>query len=116
MLYSEIIAVCSQIHTKHTNTLCGQNVELLCAKLVARIMLTEVRKISQYMHAISNCTVQSMMLCCSSTHADKTCHKPCILLLTCHLFVRCLNLEKSAVFEEGYRSGDGFFCGACILH
>jgi hypothetical protein len=29
MLYSEIIAVCSQIHTKHTNTLCGQNVELI---------------------------------------------------------------------------------------
>jgi len=28
MLYSEIIAVCSQIHTKHINTLCGQNVEL----------------------------------------------------------------------------------------
>jgi hypothetical protein len=29
MLYSEIIAVCSEIHTKHINTLCGQNVELL---------------------------------------------------------------------------------------
>ena len=28
MLYREIIAVCSQIHTKHTNKLCGQNVEL----------------------------------------------------------------------------------------
>ena len=28
MLYREIIAVCSHIHTKHTNTLCGQNVEL----------------------------------------------------------------------------------------
>jgi hypothetical protein len=27
MLYSEIIAVCSQIHTKHINTLCGHNVE-----------------------------------------------------------------------------------------
>jgi hypothetical protein len=26
MLYSEIIAVCSQNHTKHKNTLCGQNV------------------------------------------------------------------------------------------
>jgi hypothetical protein len=26
MFYSEIIAVCSQIHTKHINTLCGQNV------------------------------------------------------------------------------------------
>ena len=29
MLQREIIAVCSQIHTKHINTLCGQNVELL---------------------------------------------------------------------------------------
>ena len=28
----EIIAVCSQIHTQHTNTLCGQNVELLNVK------------------------------------------------------------------------------------
>ena len=28
MLYTEIIAVCSQIHTKHINTLCGQNIEL----------------------------------------------------------------------------------------
>ena len=28
MLYREIIAVCSEIHTKHTNTLCVQNVEL----------------------------------------------------------------------------------------
>jgi len=27
MLYREIIAVCSQIHTKHIKTLCGQNVE-----------------------------------------------------------------------------------------
>ena len=26
MLYSEIIAICSQINTKHINTLCGQNV------------------------------------------------------------------------------------------
>jgi hypothetical protein len=26
MMYSKIIAVCSQIHTKHINTLCRQNV------------------------------------------------------------------------------------------
>ena len=32
MLYREIIAVCSEIHTKHINTLCGQNVEFMCAK------------------------------------------------------------------------------------
>jgi hypothetical protein len=34
MLYREIVAVCSETHTKHTNTLCGQNVELLNVKLV----------------------------------------------------------------------------------
>jgi hypothetical protein len=33
MLYGEIIVVCSQIHPKHTNTLCGQNVESLNVKL-----------------------------------------------------------------------------------
>ena len=32
MLYREIIAVCSDIHTKHIITLCGQNVELLDVK------------------------------------------------------------------------------------
>ena len=32
VLYREIIAVCSQIHIKHINTLCGQNVELLNVK------------------------------------------------------------------------------------
>ena len=29
MLYREIIAVCSEIHAKRLNTLCGQNVELV---------------------------------------------------------------------------------------
>jgi len=33
MMYREIIAVCSRIHTKHISTVCGQNVELLNAKL-----------------------------------------------------------------------------------
>jgi len=37
MLYREIVAVCSEIHTKHKNTVCGQNVELLNVKLVAHI-------------------------------------------------------------------------------
>jgi hypothetical protein len=32
MLYREIIAVCSEIHTKHINALCGQNVEFLNVK------------------------------------------------------------------------------------
>jgi len=37
MLYREITAVFSEIHTKHVNTVCGQNVELLNDKLVVHI-------------------------------------------------------------------------------
>jgi len=33
MLYREIMAVCSEIHTKYINTVCGQNVQLLNVKL-----------------------------------------------------------------------------------
>jgi hypothetical protein len=40
MLYREIIAVCSQIHTKHINTLCGQKAELVNVKLVVHIVTT----------------------------------------------------------------------------
>jgi len=40
MLYREIIAVCSEIHTKHINTLFGQSKELLNAKLVVHIVIT----------------------------------------------------------------------------
>jgi hypothetical protein len=40
MLYGEIIAVCSQIHIKHINTLCGQSVELLSVKLAVHIVTT----------------------------------------------------------------------------
>ena len=40
MLYSEIIAVCSQIHTKYINKLCGQSVELLNVELVVHIVTT----------------------------------------------------------------------------
>jgi hypothetical protein len=29
MMYKAKVAVCSEIRTKHINTLCGQNVELL---------------------------------------------------------------------------------------
>jgi len=40
MLYRVIMAVCSEIHTKHINTLCGQNIELLNVKLMGRILTT----------------------------------------------------------------------------
>ena len=51
MLYREIIAVCSRIHTKHINTLCGQNVELLNVKLaVHTVSLHDV-----YMQGVCVC-------------------------------------------------------------
>jgi hypothetical protein len=40
MSFRVIIAVCSVIHTKYINTLCGQNVELLNVKLVVYIVTT----------------------------------------------------------------------------
>ena len=40
MLYREIIAVCSEIHTEHINTLCGQNVVFVNVKLVVPIVTT----------------------------------------------------------------------------
>ena len=42
MLYREIMAVCSQIHTEHINAMCGQNVELLNVKLAVHIVTTEL--------------------------------------------------------------------------
>jgi len=40
MLCGGIIDVCTQIHTKHKNTRCGQNVELLNVKLAVHIVTT----------------------------------------------------------------------------
>ena len=48
MLYREIIAVCSQIHTKHINTLCGQKVELLNVNLVVHIVTTGLQRVNKY--------------------------------------------------------------------
>ena len=40
MLFREIMAVCSEIYTKHINTLCGQNVELLNVKMMVHTVTT----------------------------------------------------------------------------
>jgi len=40
MMHREIIAICSEIHTIHINTVCGQNVELLNVKLVVHTVNT----------------------------------------------------------------------------
>ena len=45
MLYREIMAVCSEIHTKHIKTLCWQNVKLLNVKLVVHIVTTGLQRV-----------------------------------------------------------------------
>jgi len=50
MLYREIMAVCSEIHTKHINTLCGQNVELLNVKLAVHIVTTALQRVKSLLY------------------------------------------------------------------
>ena len=52
MLYREIIAVCSEIHRKHINTLCGQNVELY----------TKTQSVPRSKHYISVIQTSQLML------------------------------------------------------
>ena len=61
MLYREITAVCSQIHTKHINTLCGQNVGLVIVKPGARVYtVAAVLKMVKVKVNFSLCTPQSV--------------------------------------------------------
>jgi hypothetical protein len=67
MLYREIIAVLSQIHTTHLTTLCGQNVELLKVKLAVRIVTTGLQSVNGTV-----CKIPGLILYltrpCVSTH------------------------------------------------
>ena len=58
MLYSEIVAVCSQIHTKHINTLCGQNVECRTYRAVKAhfISVTKTSQLMLYREIIAVCS------------------------------------------------------------
>jgi hypothetical protein len=68
MLYVETIAVCSQIHTKHINTLCGLNVGIVNVKLmVHKITTVPWSQISRPTRAnvdISNCRQQFLRETC----------------------------------------------------
>jgi hypothetical protein len=54
MLYREIMAVCSEIHTKHINTVCGQSVEFVDVKLVVHIVTTGLQSVLNPLNNISN--------------------------------------------------------------
>jgi len=63
MLFREIMAVCSQIHTKHINTLCGQNVELLNVKLALHTVTTV-----RYIQTNQLVLFREIMAVCSQIH------------------------------------------------
>ena len=71
MLYREIIAVCSQIHTKHTNTVCGQNVELYM----------KTQSVPRSKHSVSVIKTSQLMLyreiiaVCSQIHINTVCER-----------------------------------------
>ena len=54
MLYREIIAFCSQIHTKHINTVCGQNAEFMNVNLVVRIVITGLQSLLNPLNNVIN--------------------------------------------------------------
>jgi hypothetical protein len=58
MLYREIIVVCSEIHTKYINTLCGNNVEFLNVQLLAHTLTTGHKGLYTKNYIHSNRTAQ----------------------------------------------------------
>ena len=54
MLNGEVITVCSQVHTKHTNSLCVQNIAFLTVNIWCVTLLLGLKGLrtltSQYLH------------------------------------------------------------------
>jgi hypothetical protein len=92
MLYREKIAVCSQIHTKHINTLCGQNVEFVDVKsggtdsdqwaLKGSELCIKIQFVPRSKHSVPVIKTSQLMLCreiitvCSQIHTQHI-HKLC---------------------------------------
>ena len=93
------MAVCSEIHTKHINTLCGQNVELLNVKLVVYIVTTGLHRFNNKAPSTFCCT---QLQFCRSTLVIHSClvtkhitnkHKGktiCCSLLILSMFLGCI--------------------------
>jgi len=68
MLYREIITVCSQIHTKHINTLCGQNI----------VLYIKIQSVPRSEHTVSVIKTNQLMMyreiiaVCSQIHTKHT--------------------------------------------
>jgi len=72
MLYREIIAVCSEIHTKHINALCGLNVELLNVKLAVHIVTTGLYNVANKTPSVQAVTSYKLQAHHITSHSTTT--------------------------------------------
>jgi proteasome assembly chaperone (PAC2) family protein len=68
MLYREIIDICSQIHTKHINTLCGENVEFVNVKLVVHIVTNGLQRVKTVTKTNQFMLYRIIIAVCSKIH------------------------------------------------
>ena len=71
MLYREIIAVCSEIHTKYINIVCGQNVELWMLNLVVNTVTTGLGKVNVFWWWYLALFVPHFLVACLSSRAKE---------------------------------------------
>jgi len=89
MMYREIIAVCSQIHTKHINTQCGQNVELYI----------KIQSIPRSKHTVSVIKTSQLMLykeiiaVCSQIHTKH-------INTMCGQNVAFVNVQPGGIYSD----------------
>ena len=106
MLYREIMAVCSQIHTKHINTLCGQNEELLNVKLVVHIVTTGLQSVKMCYKTSQLMLYREIMAVCSQIHTkhiNTVCGQNVELLnvkLVVHIVTTVLINVKSIAMQQ----------------
>jgi len=100
MLYREIIAVCSQIYTKHINTLCEQNAELLNVKLVVHIVTTGLQRFKSVIKTSQLVLYREIIAVCSqiyTKHINTLCEQYAELLnvkLVVHIVTTGLQMVK----------------------
>jgi predicted thioesterase len=95
MLYREIIAVCSQIHTNHINTLCGQNVQLYI----------KTQSVPRSKHSVSVIKTSQLMLdrelsaVCSEIHTK---HINTLCGQNVQLYIKIQSVPRSKHTPSGY--------------
>ena len=111
MLYREIIAVCSQIHIKHINTLCGQNVELLNVKLSVHIVTTGLQRFKTLYKTNQLMLYREIIAVCSQIHTkhiNKLCGQNTELLnfkLAVHIVTTGLQRLQTLLQNQSVNAG-----------